>query len=89
MWNSADALGIHNVFRYLFDTPTGAFTNPPLLSITFDASGNPDGDGMTSLPHGESPFRRRSRTGAYPRVRKIQKGFRHIWFAYLHDNMVY
>ena len=41
MWNSADASGIHNVFRYLFDVPTGAFTNPPLLSISFDASGNP------------------------------------------------
>ena len=41
MWNSADASGIHNVFRYLFDVPTGAFTTPPLLSISFDASGNP------------------------------------------------
>ena len=41
MWNSADASGIRNVFRYLFDVPTGAFTNPPLLSISFDASGNP------------------------------------------------
>ena len=29
------------MFRYLFDTPTGAFTNPPPLSLTFDASGNP------------------------------------------------
>ena len=35
-WDATDAHGIHNVFRYLFDTPTGAFTNPPLLSITFD-----------------------------------------------------
>ena len=35
-WDATDALGIHNVFRYAFDTPTGAFTNPPLLSITFD-----------------------------------------------------
>ena len=41
MWNSADASGIRNEFRNLFDTPTGAFTNPPLLSISFDASGNP------------------------------------------------
>ena len=40
-WDAADASGIHNVFRYLFDVPTGAFTNPPLLSISFDASGNP------------------------------------------------
>ena len=29
------------MFRYLFDIPTGAITNPPLLSISFDASGNP------------------------------------------------
>ena len=40
-WDAADASGIHNVFRYLFDVPTGAITNPPLLSISFDASGNP------------------------------------------------
>ena len=40
-WNATDANGIHNVFRYLFDVPTGAFTNPPLLAISFDASGNP------------------------------------------------
>ena len=40
-WAPADASGIHNVFRYLFDIPTGAITNPPLLSISFDASGNP------------------------------------------------
>ena len=41
-WDAAaDALGIHNVFRYLFDTPTGAITNPPLLSISFGAFGNP------------------------------------------------
>ena len=39
--NAADASGIHNVFRYIFDVPTGAITNPPLLSISFDASGNP------------------------------------------------
>ena len=41
MLNAADTLGIHNVFRYFFDIPTGAITNPPLLSISFDASGNP------------------------------------------------
>ena len=40
-WNATDASGIHNVFRYAFDNPSGAFTNPPLLSISFDASGNP------------------------------------------------
>ncbi len=40
-WNATDANGIHNVFRYAFDKPTGVFTNPPLLSISFDANGNP------------------------------------------------
>ena len=40
-WDATDALGIHNVFRYAFDKPTGVFTNPPLISISFDASGNP------------------------------------------------
>ena len=40
-WNATDASGIHNVFRYLFDVPTGPFTNPPILSISFDASGRP------------------------------------------------
>ena len=40
-WDETDAIGVHNVFRYAFDKPTGAFTNPPLLSISFDASGNP------------------------------------------------
>ncbi len=40
-WDATDASGIHNVFRYIFDVPTGAITNPPLLSISFDASGNP------------------------------------------------
>ena len=40
-WDATDASGIHNVFRYAFDKPTGAFTDPPLLSISFDASGNP------------------------------------------------
>ncbi|MBQ3343565.1 MAG: InlB B-repeat-containing protein, partial [Kiritimatiellae bacterium] len=38
-WNETDALGIHNVFRYAFDKPTGAFENPPLLGIAFAADG--------------------------------------------------
>ena len=38
-WDAIDANGIHNVFRYLFDKPSGTFENPPLLSISFDASG--------------------------------------------------
>ena len=38
-WDATDASGIHNVFRYAFDVPTGAITNPPLISISFDASG--------------------------------------------------
>ena len=40
-WNATDASGVHNIFRYAFDNPSGAITNPPLLSISFDASGNP------------------------------------------------
>jgi len=35
-WDETDALGIHNVFRYAFDKPAGAFENPPLLSIHFE-----------------------------------------------------
>ena len=35
-WNATDALGVHNVFRYAFGKATGAFTNPPLLSISFE-----------------------------------------------------
>ena len=38
-WNETDALGIHNVFRYVFDKPAGAFTNPPLLDIAFASDG--------------------------------------------------
>ena len=38
-WDETDALGIHNVFRYAFDKPTGAFTNPPLLDIAFASDG--------------------------------------------------
>ena len=44
-WNAAAASGIHNMFRYLFYVPIGAFTNPPLRLIAFDATGNPDGCG--------------------------------------------
>ena len=40
-WSATDESGVHNVFRYAFDHSSGAFTNPPLLSISFDASGNP------------------------------------------------
>ena len=35
-WDETDASGIHNVFRYLFDVPTGDFA---LLGITFNAEG--------------------------------------------------
>ena len=35
-WDATDALGIHNVFRYAFDKPTGAFEDPPLISISFE-----------------------------------------------------
>ncbi len=35
-WNETDASGIHNVFRYAFDKPTGAFANPPLLDIKIE-----------------------------------------------------
>ncbi len=55
-WDAADASGIRNVFRNLFDVPIGAFTTPPLLSITFDASGNPGGGGTPPLPPEESQF---------------------------------
>jgi autotransporter-associated beta strand protein len=40
-WDAKGADGIHNVFRYAFDRPTGAFADPPLLSIAFDAGGGP------------------------------------------------
>ena len=40
-WNATDALGIPNVFRFAFDKPSGAFADPPLLSISFNATGNP------------------------------------------------
>ncbi len=35
-WNATDASGVHNVFRYAFNKPTGAITNPPLISISFE-----------------------------------------------------
>ncbi|MBQ6923221.1 MAG: hypothetical protein IJQ73_01135, partial [Kiritimatiellae bacterium] len=35
-WNATDASGIHNVFRYVFDKPAGAFTNPPLIDIEIE-----------------------------------------------------
>ena len=38
-WDATDALGIHNVFRYVFDNLSGAFTNPPLISISFNTEG--------------------------------------------------
>ena len=38
-WNAVDGYGIANVFRYAFNKPTGAFTTPPLLGITFNAAG--------------------------------------------------
>ena len=38
-WDDVDAYGIHNVFRYAFDKPSGAFTDPVLLDIAFNAEG--------------------------------------------------
>ena len=35
-WDTTDASGIHNVFRYVFGQPTGAFTNPPLIDIEIE-----------------------------------------------------
>ena len=35
-WDAADASGIHNVFRYAFNVPAGAFTNSPLLDIAIE-----------------------------------------------------
>ncbi len=35
-WDETDSLGIHNVFRYAFNKPTGAFENPPLLDIALE-----------------------------------------------------
>ena len=36
-WNTADADGIANVFRYAFDMPSGTFS--PITNITFNAEG--------------------------------------------------
>ena len=38
-WDAVDASGVANVFRYAFDKPTGPFTEPPMLDITFNAEG--------------------------------------------------
>ncbi|MCR5750450.1 MAG: hypothetical protein K6G91_00675 [Kiritimatiellae bacterium] len=35
-WNAKDALGIHNVFRYTFDKPAGAFETPALIDIAIE-----------------------------------------------------
>ena len=35
-WDETDALGVHNIFRYAFDKPTGAFENPALLDIVIE-----------------------------------------------------
>jgi hypothetical protein len=35
-WDATDASGIHNVFRYAFNVPAGAFTNSPLLDIAIE-----------------------------------------------------
>ena len=35
-WDEKDALGIHNVFRYAFDKPTGAFEAPVLFDIAIE-----------------------------------------------------
>ena len=38
-WNDTDANGVANVFRYAFNKPTGAFTDPVLLDIAFNEQG--------------------------------------------------
>ena len=35
-WDATEASGIANVFRYVFNVPAGAFTNPPLLDIAIE-----------------------------------------------------
>ncbi len=35
-WNATDACGVHNIFRYAFDKPVGAFTKPSLISISLE-----------------------------------------------------
>jgi hypothetical protein len=44
-WDETDALGIHNVFRYAFDKPSGAFADPPLLDIAIE-----DGNAVVKTP---------------------------------------
>lgn len=39
-WNATDSLGVCNIFRYAFAVPTGPIADPPLLSLSLDASGN-------------------------------------------------
>ena len=38
-WDAVDANGIANVFRYAFNKPTGAFSEPVLLDIRFNEQG--------------------------------------------------
>lgn len=38
-WNEADKNGIHYVFYYVFDEPTGGFCKTPLIDICFDQNG--------------------------------------------------
>ena len=38
-WDDVDASGVANVFRYAFNKPTGAFIDPVLIDITFNAQG--------------------------------------------------
>ena len=38
-WNAVDASGVANVFRYAFNKPSGAFTDPVLLDIAFNEQG--------------------------------------------------
>lgn len=35
-WDETDALGVHNVFRYAFGKPTGAFEDPVMLDIAIE-----------------------------------------------------
>ena len=44
-WDATDASGIANVFRYVFNVPAGAFTNPPLLDIAIE-----DGNAVVITP---------------------------------------
>ena len=38
-WDDADANGVANVFRYAFNKPSGAFSEPVLLDIRFNEQG--------------------------------------------------